>query len=88
MFSIFSNTGMALGCQLIAMFEGTGAGAHWSTIATLVSPDDNITLLDIIFMLFFDSILYLFIAIYVEAIFPGTYGVALPWYFPFTVSTR
>ncbi len=77
---------MAFGGQIIAMFEGTGAGAQWGTIASLASPDDDITLLDILIMLIFDSIFYLFIAIYLEATFPGTYGVALPWYYPFTVS--
>lgn len=83
--SIFSNTGMAFGCQIITMFEGTGAGIQWSTIADGASPDDSLTLLDIIIVLIFDGILYLLLAIYIEAVFPGDYGVPLPWYFPFTV---
>ena len=33
-----------------------------------------------------DTVLYLVIAWYVEAVFPGEYGIAQPWYFPFTVS--
>ncbi|CAL8072882.1 unnamed protein product [Orchesella dallaii] len=82
--SIFSNTGMAFGCQIITMFEGTGAGIQWSTIAEGASPDDNLALLDVILMLFFDGIIYLLLAIYIEAVFPGDFGVPLPWYFPFT----
>lgn len=35
-------------------------------------------------MLVFDIFLYLFVAWYIENAFPGEYGVARPWYFPFT----
>ncbi|KAL1517917.1 hypothetical protein ABEB36_001617 [Hypothenemus hampei] len=35
-------------------------------------------------MLLVDTIIYLLIALYVEAVFPGTYGVPQKWYFPFT----
>ena len=34
-----------------------------------------------------DTVLYLLIAWYVEAVFPGEYGIAQPWYFLFTVRT-
>lgn len=37
-------------------------------------------------MLTIDSIIYLLVALYVEAIFPGDYGVPKPWYFIFTPS--
>lgn len=35
-------------------------------------------------MLIIDSVVYLLIALYVEAVFPGEYGVPHPWYFPLT----
>lgn len=35
-------------------------------------------------MLLVDALLYFCIAIYVEAVFPGKYGVRQPWYFPCT----
>lgn len=35
-------------------------------------------------MLILDSIIYLLIALYVDEIFPGEYGLARVWYFPFT----
>lgn len=37
-------------------------------------------------MLVIDSIIYLLVAIYVEAVFPGDYGVPQPWYFIFQPS--
>lgn len=37
-------------------------------------------------MLVLDTVLYYFLAWYLEAVFPGKYGVAKPWYFPFQPS--
>ncbi|XP_019627958.1 PREDICTED: ATP-binding cassette sub-family A member 3-like [Branchiostoma belcheri] len=79
---LLSNTGMAMGGQVIGMFEGTGAGVQWSTINTGVSVDDDFTMLHVFFMLILDSVLYCMVAWYVEAVFPGDYGVPQPWYFP------
>ncbi len=36
-------------------------------------------------MLGIDAVLYLVLALYIEAVFPGEFGVPQPWYFPFTV---
>ena len=37
-------------------------------------------------MLVIDAIIYLFIALYVEAVYPGEFGTPQPWYFPCTYS--
>eukprot|EP00058_Branchiostoma_floridae_P010060 XP_002595548.1 hypothetical protein BRAFLDRAFT_117471 [Branchiostoma floridae] len=79
---LLSNTAMAMGGQVIGMFEGTGAGVQWSTINTGVSVDDNFTMLHVFMMLILDSVLYCMVAWYIEAVFPGDYGVPQPWYFP------
>ncbi|XP_066292809.1 phospholipid-transporting ATPase ABCA3-like isoform X1 [Branchiostoma lanceolatum] len=79
---LLSNTGMAMGGQVIGMFEGTGAGVQWSTINTGVSVDDDFTMLHVFLMLILDSVLYCMVAWYIEAVFPGDYGVPQPWYFP------
>lgn len=52
-----------------------------------VSVDDNFTLAQVLGMLLLDSALYGVVAWYVEAVFPGEYGVPQPWYFFLTVST-
>jgi hypothetical protein len=49
-----------------------------------VSPDEHITLGAIFLMLIVDTILYLALTLYVEAIFPGEFGVPQPWNFPFS----
>ena len=64
----------------------TGAGIQWSSINKGISVDDDFTMLNVILMLFLDAILYALIAWYVEAVWPGEYGIPRPWYFPFMVS--
>ncbi|XP_032896611.1 ATP-binding cassette sub-family A member 3 [Amblyraja radiata] len=78
---LLSNVAMAMGCQLIGMFEGKGTGIQWSNINQSVTVDDNFTIFDVIGMLIFDSLLYGLITWYVEAVFPGEYGIPEVWYF-------
>lgn len=61
-------------------------GLQWSNVWKPVTPDDTLTIGHIMIMLIVDSIIYLFVALYVEAVFPGEYGIPQVWYFPFTVS--
>lgn len=84
--SLLFNTAMAYGLQLITMWETTEEGAQFSNIWKTVSPDDDLMLGQIMMMLIVDGIIYLLVALYVEAVFPGEYGVPKPWYFPVTKS--
>ncbi|XP_067672614.1 phospholipid-transporting ATPase ABCA3-like [Haliotis asinina] len=77
---------MAFGGQVIGMFEGIGSGVQWSNLPQGVSVDDNFALLHIFLMMLFDSVLYCAIAWYVEAVFPGEFGVPQKWYFFLTRS--
>ncbi|KAF4521857.1 hypothetical protein B566_EDAN003731 [Ephemera danica] len=81
-----SNTAMAFGCQIIVQFEGTGEGQQWYNLFTPASLNDNLTLGSIMIMFVVDACLYMTVALYVEAVFPGEYGVPLPFYFPFQKS--
>lgn len=40
-----------------------------------VSVDDNLTMADVILMLYLDSVIYLLLALYIENIWPGQYGI-------------
>lgn len=84
--SLFSNTAMGYGFQLIVKHEGTGMGLQWDNIWSPVTPDDNLSVGLIIIMLLVDAIIYFTLALYVEKIKPGDFGVAEKWYFPFTKS--
>nr|XP_021189995.2 phospholipid-transporting ATPase ABCA1 [Helicoverpa armigera]WRX06182.1 ABCA1 [Helicoverpa armigera] len=84
--SLISNTAMGYAFQMIIMCEGTSKGLQWNEFFTPISYQDQLQPGHIVLMLILDSILYMLIAMYVEKIRPGLYGVPLPWYFPFTKS--
>jgi ATP-binding cassette subfamily A (ABC1) protein 3 len=82
--SLLSNTALALGFNVVIRYEGTQEGIQWHNIFRPVSIDDDFHLGYVWLMLILDAIIYLMIALYVEKIFPGDYGVAEKWNFPFT----
>ncbi|XP_022089306.1 ATP-binding cassette sub-family A member 3-like [Acanthaster planci] len=83
---VLANTGMSMGAYLIGLYEGTGEGIQWSNINRPVSEDDNFSFLDVLLMFLVDIVWYLIFMWYVEAVFPGSFGVPRKWYFPFQVS--
>jgi len=60
---------------------------QWNNINQGVSVDDNFALLHVILMLLLDSVIYASIAWYIEAVYPGEYGIPRPFYFPLLVSS-
>lgn len=80
---LLCNTAMSLGCQLTSMFEGTGSGIQWRFLFSGVSPDDPFTLAHVFGMLILDTLLFCLLTWYIEALWPGDFGVPQPWYFPF-----
>lgn len=77
-----SNSALALAFDLVIRFEGFGDGLQWSNLWHGSSPDDKLVIGHMMLMLAFDAVLYLCIALYVEGVFPGKYGVPRQWYFP------
>ncbi|XP_074055105.1 phospholipid-transporting ATPase ABCA3-like [Macrotis lagotis] len=78
---LLSNVAMALGILLIVKFEGKGTGMQWKDFMSPVNIDDNFTLGHVVFMLLYDSLIYGLVTWYLEAVFPGQYGIPQPWYF-------
>ena len=81
--SLDFNVGMALGSFLIGQWEGEGSGAQWSNLGKGVSVDDPFSLGDVFLMLFIDCIVYGILTWYIEAVFPGEFGIPRRFYFPF-----
>lgn len=52
-----------------------GTGLQWSMFNKPVSVDDNFTMADVITMLYVDAFIYLILALYIENIRPGQYGI-------------
>ncbi|KAM9392247.1 phospholipid-transporting ATPase ABCA3 [Pholidichthys leucotaenia] len=78
---LISNVAMAMGAQLIGMFEGKGTGIQWTNLFDSVTVDDDFSMGQVMVLLLFDAVLYGLVAWYIEAVFPGEYGVPLPSYF-------
>ncbi|XP_004706220.1 phospholipid-transporting ATPase ABCA3 [Echinops telfairi] len=78
---LLSNVAMAMGAQLIGKFEAKGTGLQWRDLLTPVNVDDDFSFGQVLGMLLLDSVLYGLVAWYVEAVFPGQFGVPQPWYF-------
>ncbi|XP_053680207.1 phospholipid-transporting ATPase ABCA3-like [Anopheles nili] len=81
---LFHNSAMSFGFMLIMRHEGTSNGLQWSNMFDPVTVDDDLSVGATMMMLLADTVIYLVIALYVEKVFPGEYGVAEPWYFPVT----
>ena len=86
--SLLSNTAFGYGCGYLAQFEESGEGANWSNIwsSPLQGTGDQYSMGGVIGMLVVDSFLYGLLAWYIEAVWPGEYGVPRPWYFFITRS--
>ncbi|XP_072453663.1 phospholipid-transporting ATPase ABCA3-like isoform X2 [Notamacropus eugenii] len=78
---LLSNVAMALGILLILKFEGKGIGMHWEDVASPINVDDDLTLGHVMIMLLYDAVFYGLVTWYMEAVFPGQYGMPQPWYF-------
>ncbi|TSK87603.1 ATP-binding cassette sub-family A member 3 [Bagarius yarrelli] len=78
---LISNVAMAMGAQIIGIVEGKGIGVQWHNLFEAVTVDDDFSLAQVLGLLLLDAILYALVAWYIEAVFPGEYGVPRPWYF-------
>ncbi|XP_055628188.1 phospholipid-transporting ATPase ABCA1-like [Toxorhynchites rutilus septentrionalis] len=81
--SLSFNSGIGFGLRLVALYERTSEGMQWSSLFHKSEVDD-INLGSIMLVLLADAVLYMLIALYVEQVFPGDFGLAEPWYYPFT----
>ncbi|XP_071800403.1 phospholipid-transporting ATPase ABCA1-like isoform X2 [Asterias amurensis] len=79
-----SNTiGFGYANMYLTLFEIQGTGVTWANINTKpITGGDGMTFLEVILMLWLDTILYLVLTWYIEAVHPGAYGMPRPWYFP------
>ncbi|XP_051002938.1 phospholipid-transporting ATPase ABCA3-like [Acomys russatus] len=78
---LITNTALAFGADLICKMEMKGHGAQWYNFATKINADDDLTLAHIIGMFILSAFLYGLVAWYIDAVFPGKYGVPKPWNF-------
>ncbi|XP_073988182.1 phospholipid-transporting ATPase ABCA1-like isoform X1 [Rhodnius prolixus] len=84
--SLSANVALGVGASYIASYEEQGVGMQWANIQRSPIYNDEFNLVSVMYMLIVDFVIYLVLTWYVEAVFPGQYGIPRPWYFPFTLS--
>lgn len=74
------------GCEYFALFEEQGIGVQWDNLFKSPVEEDGFSLTTSVSMMLFDTFIYGVMTWYIEAVFPGQYGIPRPWYFPCTKS--
>ncbi|XP_006157523.1 ATP-binding cassette sub-family A member 12 isoform X2 [Tupaia chinensis] len=80
--SLLSPTAFSYASQYIARYEEQGIGLQWENMYSSPVQDDTTSFGWLCCFILADSFIYFLIAWYVRNVFPGTYGMAAPWYFP------
>ncbi|KAF5917731.1 hypothetical protein HPG69_013568 [Diceros bicornis minor] len=84
--SLLSPVAFGFGCEYFALFEEQGIGVQWDNLLESPVEEDSFNLTTSVSMMLFDAFLYGVMTWYIEAVFPGQYGIPRPWYFPCTKS--
>ncbi|KAG8455080.1 hypothetical protein GDO86_001341 [Hymenochirus boettgeri] len=84
--SFLSPVAFGFGCEIFALFEEQGTGVQWDSLLETPMEEHGYNLTTSVFMMLFDTFLYAIMTWYIEAVFPGQYGIPRPWYFFFTKS--
>ncbi|XP_042638708.1 phospholipid-transporting ATPase ABCA7 [Orycteropus afer afer] len=80
--SLLSPVAFGFGCESLALLEEQGEGAQWHNMATGPAAD-VFSLAQASGLLLLDAALYGLATWYLEAVWPGQYGIPEPWNFPF-----
>ncbi|KAM9795168.1 LOW QUALITY PROTEIN: phospholipid-transporting ATPase ABCA1b [Neosynchiropus ocellatus] len=84
--SLLSPVAFGFGCEYFALFEEQGVGIQWSNLLASPLEEDDFSLRTAILLMYVDSFLYGVLTWYIEAVFPGQYGIPRPWFFPLSRS--
>ncbi|XP_059047228.1 phospholipid-transporting ATPase ABCA1-like [Achroia grisella] len=80
------NTAMSYGFQQLLAKENSG-GMQWGEFMSMTDLDSTrLTFGHVVIFLAVDCVLYMLIALYLEQVLPGPYGIPKPWYFLFQKS--
>ncbi|CAC5414478.1 ABCA1 [Mytilus coruscus] len=81
-----SSVAFGFACSYVARYEEQAIGVQWSNIGQTPIVDDDYSCLNCIVMMIVDAIIYGLFTWYIEAVFPGQYGIPRKFYFPFLKS--
>ncbi|XP_076009720.1 phospholipid-transporting ATPase ABCA1 [Genypterus blacodes] len=81
--SFLSPVAFGFGCEYFSQYEEQGVGIQWYNLFSSPVEGDTYSFTTSIIMLYVDAIIYGIATWYIEAVFPGEYGIPRPWYFIF-----
>lgn len=80
--SLFNSLGMAFGFNFILKLEDRRVGLQWHNLFEPLEFANGVSVGDVLIMLIVSSCVYFILALYIEKIMPGNYGIPEKWYFP------
>ncbi|XP_061682240.1 phospholipid-transporting ATPase ABCA1 isoform X2 [Syngnathoides biaculeatus] len=84
--SFLSPVAFGFGSEYFTQYEEQGVGIQWNNLQSSPVDGDHYNFAAAIVMLYVDAVVYAGVACYIEAVFPGEYGVPRPWYFLFHIN--
>ncbi|XP_056132314.1 phospholipid-transporting ATPase ABCA1 [Lampris incognitus] len=84
--SFFSPVAFGFGCEYFSQYEEQGMGIQWYNLHSSPMEGDHYNFTTSIVMLYVDAVIYSIATWYIEAVFPGEYGIPRPWNFIFQVN--
>ncbi|CAG7716860.1 unnamed protein product, partial [Allacma fusca] len=81
---LLGNIPLSYACYIFAMFENDSSGVQWENLMDGITLDDSFCIFDCMVMMIVNAVVSMTAGFYIELVWPGKYGVPLPWYFPFT----
>ncbi|XP_038628372.1 phospholipid-transporting ATPase ABCA7 [Tachyglossus aculeatus] len=83
---LLSPVAFGFGCEYFSLYEEQGLGVQWHNFGASPVEGDPFNLALAGGLLFLDAVLYGLATWYLEAVWPGQYGIPEPWDFPFRAS--
>ncbi|XP_056591567.1 phospholipid-transporting ATPase ABCA1 isoform X2 [Triplophysa dalaica] len=84
--SFLSPVAFGFGCEYFSQYEEQGVGIQWFNLRSSPMEGDDYNFTTSIVMLYVDAVIYALATWYIEAVFPGQYGIPRPWYFIFQLN--
>ncbi|XP_058257271.1 phospholipid-transporting ATPase ABCA1 isoform X2 [Hemibagrus wyckioides] len=84
--SFLSPVAFGFGCEYFSQYEEQGVGIQWYNLLSSPAEGDKYNFTTSIIMLYVDAFIYGVATWYIEAVFPGQYGIPRPWNFLFQLN--
>ncbi|KAK2868971.1 hypothetical protein Q7C36_000842 [Tachysurus vachellii] len=84
--SFLSPVAFGFGCEYFSQYEEQGVGMQWFNLLSSPTEGDKYNFTTTIIMLYVDAFIYGVATWYIEAVFPGQYGIPRPWNFLFQLN--